>query len=280
MRVKKVNKFKKIYRISVKFISFLLIKIIASIIKMFGYNISPALDKVNIFNYDYSSITRRLVFKENKNSFSKISIDLSFSNSILCRLGKKFSANKSPFNLNGHRSGFTALYDLLFARLKEKKINFAEIGIFKNSSIKMWRSYFSKAKIHGFEYNEKYIKSAKKNKLTNTYYHKIDVANESSINESFKKVKKKFDIILDDSTHEFNDQIRIIKNCHKYLNNSGVLIIEDIFRFRDKHSEIKYFYSLKRLKKYFHNIVFVEINHINNFTASWKCEKILLIIKK
>ena len=95
MEVKKVNKFKKIYRIIIKFISFILIKFIASIIKIFGYNISPALDKVNIFNYDYSTVTRRLVFKENKNSFSKISIDLSLSNSILCRLGKKFSANKA-----------------------------------------------------------------------------------------------------------------------------------------------------------------------------------------
>jgi predicted O-methyltransferase YrrM len=276
----KINKFKKIYRIIVKFISFFFIKLIASIIKIFGYSISPSLDKINIFDFNYSPITRRLVFKENKDAFSKISIDMSLSNSILCRLGKKFSANKSPFNLNGHRSGYTALYDLLFARLRDKKITFAEIGIFQNSSIKMWRSYFSKAKIHGFEYNENYIKDAKKNKLTDTYYHKIDVAYESSINESFQQIKKKFDIILDDSTHEFNDQIRIIKNCHKYLNNNGILIIEDIFRYRNRHSERNYFNSLRGLKKYFHNITFVEINHVNNFTASWKCEKILLLVKK
>ena len=165
MKSKKTNKFKKIYRICSKFLSFLIIKLLAPIIRKIGYNISPSLDKVNIFDYNYPIDTNRLVFNKNKKSFNKILIDLSLSNSKLCNLGKKFSTNKSPINLNGHRAGYTALYDILFAQMKDKKIVLAEIGIAKNSSMKMWRSFFSKAKIHGFEYHDELIKKAKKDKL-------------------------------------------------------------------------------------------------------------------
>jgi len=289
MKYKKINKLKKIYRITSKFLSFLIINLLAPIARKFGYNISPSLDKVNIFDYNYPGDTNRLVFRKNKDSFNKILIDLSLSNSNLCNLGKKFSANKSPINLRGHRASYTALYDLLFNQMKNKKIALAEIGIAENSSIKMWRNFFSKATIHGFELYDNLIKKAKKDKLQNTRYHKIDVNNESSINNSFKKTKTKFDIIIDDSTHFFDDQIKIIKNCHKYLNSRGILIIEDIYKFqnkhnvpfvKNKHSEQNYYNNLRGIKKYFYDIMFIEIDHVNNFTASWKCEKILLLIKK
>ena len=85
----------------------------------------------------------------------------------------------------GHRSGYTPYYDLLFRHLKNEKINFAEIGIENNASTKMWRKYFSKAKIYGFEFEDIKIKKAKKHKLKNTVYHKIDVSNQNKINKAY-----------------------------------------------------------------------------------------------
>ena len=98
--------------------------------------------------------------------------------------------------------------------------------------------------------------------------------------QQFNKVNKKFDIIIDDSTHEFDHQINIIKNTHKFIKSGGYLVIEDIYRFRKGHEESKYFEKLKNLRKIFSKIVFIETPHVNNFTANWKCEKILLLIKK
>jgi hypothetical protein len=66
----------------------------------------------------------------------------------------------------------------------------------------------------------------------------------------------------------------------KYLKSGGFLIIEDIYRFRKEHAEKQYYYKLKNLQKHFSEILFVDTSHANNFTASWKCEKILLLIKK
>ena len=141
-------------------------------------------------------------------------------------------------------------------------------------------SYFSKAKIYGFEYDEKKLKKAKKHNLRNTFYRKIDVSKEVNIKKSFVKNKRKFDIIIDDSTHIFEHQINVIRNVHPFIKNKGILIIEDIYKNLIKYSEQEYFEKLKNLRKFFEDIYFVEFYNLNNYTASWKNEKLLVLIKK
>ena len=279
--MKKFSMLKKIYRIGAKFLLFSIFYFISPFLKIFKLDLVPDLSKINFFNFNYSTNTRRLVFNtKNKKSFNKVFIDTSLSTTKLCELGKKFPTVKSPIQLTGHRAGYTGVYSLLFSSLKDKAITLAEIGILDNNSIKMWRNYFKKAKIYGFEFDEKRIKKAKKHKLNKTYIRKINVHNEKDITESFKKTKTRFDIIIDDSTHIFEDQIRIIKNCYKFLNKNGILIIEDIYKYRKKHSEENYFKNLRKFKKYFHEIVFIDCGHVNNFTASLKINKILLMTRK
>jgi len=276
----KVNKVKKIFRIFNKILLVLFIKTIYPLFKILGIEISPPYNRINNLDFIYSPETRRVVFNvKKKETFNKILIDTSLNSSFLCELGNKYSTNKSPLNLRGHRSGFTGFYNLLFSGIKNKEINFAEIGIEKNSSIKMWRDFFSLANIHAFEFDEEKIRKAKNDNLINTFYHKIDVRNEHSIAESFQKTKLKFDVIIDDSTHDFKDQINIVNSCKEYLKNNGILILEDIYRKRKGFSESDYYNSLKDIKHFFEEIVFIETRHINNYTAGWKNEKILFFIK-
>ena len=279
--MKKYSMLKKIYRISAKFLLFSIFYFISPFLKIFKLDLFPDLSKINFFNFNYSANTRRLVFNtKNKKSFNKVFIDTSLSTTKLCELGKKFPTVKSPIQLTGYRMGLTGVYSLLFSSLIDKTITLAEIGIEDNNSIKMWRNYFKKAKIYGFEYVDRKIKKAKKDKLNKTYIRKINVHNEKDITESFKKTKTRFDIIIDDSTHIFEDQIRIIKNCYKFLNKNGILIIEDIYKYGKKHSEDNYFTNLRKFKKYFHEIVFIDCGHVNTFTANWKSNKILLMTRK
>jgi SAM-dependent methyltransferase len=271
---------KKIYRIINKFTLFILIKLISKILKQFKFSIIPQLNNVAVTNFTYSDLTRRLIFNKNKKIFNSIIIDSTLTNTKLCDIGKKYGTNKSPINLNGHRIGYTGIYSLLFSQIKNKKVNFAEIGIEKNASIKMWREYFSLASIYAFEYDDLKIAAAKKNNLRKTFYFKINVKDEKSINQSFYKTRSKFDIIIDDSTHNFNDQIRVIKNCYKFLNPGGILIIEDIFKYKKEHAEINYYKNLKNFIKFFTEIFFIDTEHVNNFTSNYKCEKIFVLIKK
>ena len=70
----------------------------------------------------------------------------------LCEIGSKYGTDKSPvFNdlsknyyNQEYRHSYTSFYSVLFSTLKNKIINFGEIGIAHNASIKMWREYFKK----------------------------------------------------------------------------------------------------------------------------------------
>lgn len=270
---------KKIYRIAHKFAIYSLLKLANFILNKADFNIIPSLNKINFCNFIYSKKSRRLVFFKKNILFNKILIDSSLSETQLCMLGKKYQTNKSSINIHGHRSGYTTFFSILFSSLRNKIINIAEIGIEKNASIKLWREYFKRAKIFAFEYDKKKITLAKKHNLKNTNYYEINVHLKNSIYSAFRRTNVKFDIIIDDSTHLFDDQIRVIENCYKFLKTDGIMIIEDIYRINENYKEERYINALAGIRKYFYEIFFVETKHINNFTSNWKNEKILLLIR-
>ncbi len=275
-----MKNFKRIYRKFNKHFLIIFIKMINPFFDKIGVYLHPKFSELKQYKLSYAKKTRRYLINRENKSFNKFFIDTSLSNTQLCFLGKKYPTNKSPLNVKGHRSGFTGIYTLLFSMLKNKKINIAEIGIEKNSSTKIWRDYFINSKIYAFEYDSKKIAAAKKNKLKNTFYLKTDVTKKKNIRESFKKTKCKFDIIIDDSTHIFEDQINIIIETYKFLKKDGILIIEDIYRYLTDYEEDNYYKKLHHLKKEFNDIFFIESINYNNFNASWKNEKMLVFIKK
>ena len=275
-----MNTIKKIYRKINKIILINFIKFIDPVFQKLGIFLHPKFGELKKYSLTYANQTRRyLINKENK-SFNKLFIDTSLSDTELCFLGKKHPTNKSPLNDKGHRSGFTGIYTLLFSNLRNKRINIAEIGIEKNNSTKIWRKYFQYSNIYAFEYDKKKIIKAKKDKLKRTYYIQTDVTKKESIKKSFGKAKCKFDIIIDDSTHIFNDQINIIEETYKFLKKDGILIIEDIYRYVKDYDELNYYKKLNHLEKEFNDIFFIESINFNNFNASWKNEKLLIFIKK
>ncbi len=271
---------KKKIRFISKYFFILIIKIINFVLIRTNIKVLPAIEIGHKFNFEFSKSTRRHILRKNSNYFGKIIFDSSLEETKLCALGRKFNTNKSSLNMVGHRSGYTSLYNLMFANFINKKCTVAEIGIEKNASTKMWREYFKKANIDCFEIDKEKINFAKRDKLKNVKYHYIDVSDKKIIVSQFKKSKKKYDIIIDDSTHLFDHQINIILGSYKFLKPGGTIIIEDIYKFRKGYEESKYYEKLKHIKKNFSYIAFIETPHINNFTASWKNEKILLLIKK
>lgn len=275
-----MNTIKKIYRKLNKIILINFIKLINPLFEKLGVYLHPKYSELKKYSLIYANQTRRyLINKENK-SFNKFFIDTSLANTELCFLGKKYPTNKSPLNDKGHRSGFTGIYTLLFSNLRNKRINIAEIGIEKNNSTKIWSKYFQYSNIYAFEYDKKKIIKAKKDKLKRTHYIQTDVTKKENIKKSFNKAKCKFDIIIDDSTHIFNDQINIIEETYKFLKKDGILIVEDIYRYVKNYDELNYYKKLNYLQKEFNDIFFIESINFNNFNASWKNEKLLVFIKK
>ena len=91
----------------------------------------------------------------------------------------------------------------------------------------MWREYFPKAKIFGFEFFDKFIESAKKDKLKNVFYKKINVCLNGNIKKTFKKCKLKFDIIIDDGSHQVAHVNKTFQYLYPKMSKDGVYLVED-----------------------------------------------------
>jgi glycosyltransferase involved in cell wall biosynthesis len=210
-------------------------------------------------------------------TFRSITIDTTGKVSKLCKIAMHFNSDKCPYSQNttsGHRHPYTPIYDDLFSSLRDEEINVAEIGIEKNDSINIWRRYFPLAKIYGYEYNDDYIQNAENQNLIDVQYVKMNIQDESSIQSCLDQVGVKYNVIVEDSTHIFEDQIRFIKKSINYLNEGGILVIEDIFRNR---SEEDYKKELLEVEKYFSEITFITAEHENRYSPGWDNDKLIVL---
>ena len=214
---------------------------------------------------------------------SVYSFDIHFKNnkSELCEIGKKWDTDKSS-QLEGsdrkHSHPYTLFYNLLFESRRYDTLNVAEIGILDGGSLLMWDEYFPNSKIYGFEYYDFLIENFK------SYYQRdrvilsqMDVTNKESIISSFQQVNQQYDIIIEDSTHAFEDQIRFVENVHTFLKPGGVLLVEDIF----KHwKEQDYINRLQPVLHHFQSYYFVSMDHNKRYSGNWNNDKILVFVKR
>jgi hypothetical protein len=206
---------------------------------------------------------------------NKLIIDSTYSTTELCNLGVKYPTDKSPYNTNNdlHKHSYTSIYNLLFSHIKYNEIKIGEVGILDNNSMLSWREYFPNAELIGFEWFDERLQKANNDNISNCKYIKMDVTDKLSIENGLSNCHK-FDILIDDSTHIFQDQIRFINIAYKYLNIGGFLIIEDIFL---KENEERYKAELKHLNEYFSSATFIEANHALNHSPNWDNDKLLIL---
>ena len=202
------------------------------------------------------------------------------NSSKLCEIGKKYDTDKSSQRNNitnkRHCHPYTLFYENLLKNNKNDNLNIAELGILDGASLLMWKEYFTNSHIYGFEYNDKLINNFKENFNNNRItLTNIDVSNKDSIINSFSKLNILYDIIIDDTTHQFEDQIRVIENTYQYLKPGGVLIIEDIFK---SYNENDYINRLSPIIDNFQDYYFVELDHENRNSTGWNNDKLFILI--
>jgi predicted O-methyltransferase YrrM len=210
-----------------------------------------------------------------------LKINYNDNSSELCEIGRKYDTDKSSQRDNvtnsRHCHPYTLFYEGLFKNKKNEPLNIAELGILEGSSLRMWQEYFTNAEIYGFEYNEEYINNFKENfdndRIT---LSKIDVASIESIENSFSELNILYDIIIEDTTHLFEDQIRVIENTYQYLKPGGIMIIEDIFKLSDENSYIN---RLRPILNNFQDYYFIELGHVNKNSSGLDNDKLFILIK-
>jgi hypothetical protein len=202
--------------------------------------------------------------------------------SELCMIGRKYDTDKSSQRMHitndRHSHPYTLFYEGLFKHKKNELLNVAELGILEGGSLLMWKEYFSKALIYGFEYDINLINHFKRNfdneRVTLEY---LDVQRKESIVKAFSDLNILYDIIIEDTTHQFEDQIRVIEAVYPFLKPGGILIIEDIFK---SYNEQQYINRLEPiLKEHFQDYYFLELDHVNRNSTGWDNDKLFILVK-
>jgi len=215
------------------------------------------------------------------NGFS-FNIDYKDSKSVLCELGRMYDTDKSSQRANvtntRHCHPYTLFYNSLFETKREEQLNIAELGILEGGSLLMWRDYFPNSTIHGFDFNVDFLNKfkSKYNDKTRIILNQINVKDGNNIKNVFYNIGKQFDVIIEDTTHQFEDQIRVIQNIYPYLKPGGILIIEDIFK---KYKEKDYYKYLRNILVHFQDSYFVSLEHKNRNSTGWDNDKLFILVK-
>jgi predicted O-methyltransferase YrrM len=212
------------------------------------------------------------------NSIPSIVIDSTNALTELCYMGKLARTDKTPYNENGHRHPYTAVYSLLFGSLRYRECKFAEIGVAGGASVVLWNNYFKNASFYFFDRDTDFLNNAsnyvpkEKNSFT-----EMDVSIASSIVKGLEATGGELDVLLDDSTHTREDQILIIKEGLPFVKSGGMIIIEDVYR---NASEEYYLNELKDLLDNFSQVFFITTDHALRYSPGWDNDKLLVLIKK
>src|SRR5579863_763100 len=148
---------------------------------------------------------------------------------LLCELARKYETDKGGNHFNGGDNchNYTPIYHSLFAKDREHIRAVLEIGVAYGSSVRMWKEYFPKAMIVGFDSNAHALVHTEDRILCIP----ADQGDPKSLLEAIGKLGPNFplfDIIIDDGSHILDHQITSMKTLLPFLSVGGFYIIEDV----------------------------------------------------
>ena len=131
---------------------------------------------------------------------------------------------------------YISTYERLFSSKKMFKNNILEIGIGEpkqnkenGGSIKLWHDYFPNSTIYGLDIHDiSNVNDIIKNNDRIKLFTSINAYDTTFIENTFVKNDIKFDILIDDGPHTLDSMIFFVTHYLPLLNETGVLVIEDI----------------------------------------------------
>lgn len=159
---------------------------------------------------------------------------------------------------------YDIIYDILFVNLYKKNINFLEIGIYSGASTKCFEEYFgSDSKITAIDIDL--------SKINYSYGKNVEIkemdAYKKTTLDFLKTNKEKFDLILDDSMHDYDSHDYILTKYTELLKPKGIIILEDC-----TYSEIKLIELCKKHRciyiKNQHNLMYNMEDNFRDYQAS------------
>ena len=136
--------------------------------------------------------------------------------------------------------GYLPIYEKYLEKyLHIENINILEIGILGGSSLKMWRSYFPKAKVlgsdiqtYGLNIRGETVNSSFFESDSNSKFYLCDQSKEDQLKQMCEDIVKDtgrgIDIFIDDGSHFQPDMMLTLGVLFPYLSEKGIFILEDI----------------------------------------------------
>lgn len=139
-------------------------------------------------------------------------------------LGKLFDRHGSDKENYHH---YSAIYEGLFAGRRQEVSRVLEIGVYQGASLRAWRDYFPDAVIVGLDIdfsNMAYkVKHWTKDRIV---LMKGDQTNPTDLDRAARFGP--FDLIVDDGSHDIDDQLSSLLNLWSALAPGGWYVIEDM----------------------------------------------------
>jgi hypothetical protein len=216
----------------------------------------------------------------------------------LTEIANKYNTDKGTNVVcdNGFKGhGFTEFYYDHIKHLNKPTI--LEIGIWKGASTKMFNEFFNcECEIYCIDIDPNRDVS---NLGDNVHFYVVDQGNEEQLRNFVKEIGDvKFDIILDDGSHQIYHQMLTYSILRKLLKKDGMYIMEDLHTSFSEFSSYNYgeetttldffakFVPYHRFSEELNHILFNEIktvilfNNCNNSNTNTRVDRSLTCIIK
>jgi hypothetical protein len=137
----------------------------------------------------------------------------------------KNATDKCPCTTYKIKHSYTEFYGPLFHPLRHNQLNVLEIGVRWGGSILMWRDYFKNSQIYGLDQDFRDLRV----NISDPRIHEVKAnAYSSKATEYFEQKNIKLDVIIDDGSHNWFDQLYVLNEYKEILNPDGIICVEDV----------------------------------------------------
>ena len=114
------------------------------------------------------------------------------------------------------------VYESIFYPIKNTTKSILEIGLASGKSLQLYSEYFTNAMIYGIDIHDNCLEDVKTIERVNMVFG--DAKLPSIINH----FNRQYDVIIEDASHEFDDQVCHFKDFCEFVLLNGYYIIEDV----------------------------------------------------
>ena len=157
------------------------------------------------------------------NKFFNLSINDLFEY-FNCDKGSNFKITENK-RIKAHN--YSVFYEKYLNKIKNENFNFLELGSHEGKGIAAFYHFFPNAKLIGANINPFQMRYYS-NRIEEVY---IDVSSKKILQNFINYFDNRFQIIIDDASHNLRDILITLPILFKKLNSGGFYVIEDINQF-------------------------------------------------